>query len=53
MQKRRKVGFITLIIVGLLIGFAIKRVAIGLVIGIVLGLIASGMVANNRKDDTP
>ncbi|WP_165958003.1 hypothetical protein [Segetibacter sp. 3557_3] len=49
MQKRRKVGFITLIIIGLLIGFAIKRVALGLVLGLLLGLLASGMVASTKN----
>ncbi len=49
MQQRRKIGFTTLIIIGLIIGFLIKRVALGLVIGIVLGLLASGMIAGGKN----
>jgi hypothetical protein len=47
-NQRRKIGFATLIIIGLLIGFAIKRVGLGLIIGIVLGLLASGMIAGSK-----
>jgi uncharacterized membrane protein (UPF0136 family) len=50
--QRKKISFAMLIIIGLLIGFAIKKVAIGLVIGIVLGLLASGMVAGKRDDES-
>ena len=50
-QQRRKIGFAMLIIIGLLLGLAIKRVAIGLIIGIVLGLLASGMVGGGRKEE--
>jgi hypothetical protein len=39
-----------IIIIGLLLGFAIKRVALGLVLGIVLGLLASGMLGGKRED---
>ena len=48
-KQRRKIGFATLIIIGLVIGLLIKRVAIGLVIGLVLGLMASGMVGKERE----
>ena len=52
MQKkyapRKKISFVMLIIIGLVIGFAIKKVAIGLIIGIVLGLLASGMVSDKK-----
>lgn len=50
-NQRRKISFAVLIIIGLLIGFAIKKVAIGLIIGIVLGLLASGMIAGKRDDE--
>ena len=50
MQQRRKISFTMLIIIGLVIGFLIKRVALGLVIGIVLGLLASGMIAGGKND---
>ncbi len=48
-SPRKRIGFVTLIIIGLIIGFAIKRVALGLIIGLVLGLLASGMIS--KKDD--
>jgi len=48
-QPRRKIGFAVLIIIGLLLGMAIKHVAIGLVIGLVFGLIASGMVGGKKE----
>ncbi len=50
-QSRRKISFAVLIIIGLLIGFAIKRVALGLIIGIVLGLLASGMIAGGKEKE--
>lgn len=46
-QPRRKISFALLIIIGLVLGFAIKRVALGLVLGIVLGLLASGMIGKD------
>ena len=51
-QQRRKISFAVLIIIGLLIGLAIKRVGVGLIIGIVFGLLASGLVAGKKDDDT-
>jgi len=50
--QRKKISFTVLIIIGLLIGFAIKKVAIGLIIGIVLGLLASGLVSGKRDDES-
>ncbi len=50
-NDRRRIGFVTLIIIGLIIGIIIKRVGIGLIIGIVLGLLASGMIAGKKDDD--
>jgi L-cystine uptake protein TcyP (sodium:dicarboxylate symporter family) len=49
-QNRKKIGFVTLIIIGLLLGLAIKHVAIGLIIGLIFGLLASGMVGG-KKDE--
>ncbi len=49
-KQRRKISFTMLIIIGLVLGFAIKRVALGLVIGIVLGLLASGMIGGKRDE---
>lgn len=48
-NPRKRIGFVTLLIIGLLIGFAIKRVGLGIIIGLVLGLLASGLVS--KKDD--
>ena len=50
-HQRKKIGFTALIIIGLLIGLAIKRVGLGLIIGIVLGLLASGMIAGKKDDE--
>lgn len=49
-KQRKKIGFAMLIIIGLLLGLAIKHVAIGLIIGLVFGLLASGMVGGKRED---
>lgn len=43
-EKRGGIAFILLIIIGLVIGFLIKRVHYGLLIGLALGLLASGML---------
>lgn len=46
MQKapqRRNIGFALAILIGLAIGFFIKKVHIGLLIGLFLGLLASGL----------
>ena len=51
MQKRRKISFTMLIIIGLIIGFLIKRVALGLIIGIVLGLLASGLISSGHDEN--
>lgn len=48
-RPRKKIGFAMLIIIGLLLGLAIKHVAIGLIIGLVFGLLASGMIDGGRK----
>lgn len=50
-RQRKKIGFAMLIIIGLLLGLAIKHVAIGLIIGLVFGLLASGMVSGSRDND--
>ena len=47
-RQRKKIGFAMLIIIGLLLGLAIKHVAIGLIIGLVFGLLASGMVSGKH-----
>ncbi len=50
-RQRKKIGFAMLIIIGLLLGLAIKHVAIGLIIGLVFGLLASGMVSGKREEE--
>jgi F0F1-type ATP synthase assembly protein I len=48
-QSRREIGFVIAIVLGLLLGFFIKRVKIGLLIGLVLGLLAAGMISGKKK----
>lgn len=48
MQQRKKIGAVTLIIIGLLIGYAIKNVRAGLILGLVLGLLASGLLRSKK-----
>lgn len=50
-MQRKKIGFAMLIIIGLLLGIAIKHVAIGLIIGLVFGLLASGMAGGKREEE--
>lgn len=47
-NKRGNIAFIFVILLGYLIGFAIKRVQLGLVLGLALGLLASGLLRNRR-----
>jgi uncharacterized membrane protein (UPF0136 family) len=49
MQPRRKIGFFTIVLIGVAIGFFIKNVKIGLIIGLVLGLLAGGIVNTKSK----
>ncbi len=48
-QSRREIGFVIAIVLGLLLGFFIKRVRIGLLIGLALGLLAAGLISGKRK----
>lgn len=43
MQQRRRISVITLIVLGLGIGFLLKNVRIGLIIGLMLGLLAGSL----------
>lgn len=43
-EKRGGIAFAFLIVLGLVIGFLIKRVHVGLLIGLALGLFASGIL---------
>ena len=47
-KGRREVAIGVIIIIGLVIGFLIKRVHIGLLIGVVLGLLAAGLLSNRK-----
>jgi hypothetical protein len=49
-EQRKKISFAVLIIIGLAIGLAIKRVGIGLILGLVLGLLASGMLGGSKEE---
>jgi uncharacterized membrane protein (UPF0136 family) len=48
-QTRANIAFVLLIVIGLAIGFLIKRVHIGLIIGLGLGLMASGMLRRRKR----
>ncbi len=45
MQPRKRIGIVTILLIGLGIGFFIKNVKIGLIIGLMLGLLAGGMMS--------
>lgn len=47
-SKRAGIAFIFIIILGLIIGFLIKRVHIGLIIGLALGLLGSGLLRRRK-----
>jgi len=49
MQPRKRISIITILLIGLAIGFFIKNVKIGLIIGLVLGLLAGGMISGGGK----
>lgn len=46
MQPRKRIGIVTILLIGLGIGFFIKNVKIGLIIGLMLGLLAGGMLSS-------
>lgn len=48
MQPRKKISIITIILIGLAIGFFIKNVKIGLIIGLGLGLMAGGLIGGRK-----
>lgn len=49
MQPRKRIGIVTIILIGLAIGFFIKNVKLGLIIGLGLGLLAGGMISGGSK----
>jgi uncharacterized membrane protein (UPF0136 family) len=48
MQPRKRIGIVTLLLIGLGIGFFIKNVKIGLIIGLALGLLAGGLISGRK-----
>jgi uncharacterized protein YqgC (DUF456 family) len=50
-QSRREIGFIVAIVIGLLLGFFIKRVRVGLLIGLFLGFLASGLMTGRERNN--
>jgi hypothetical protein len=48
-RSRREIGFVIAMVIGLLLGFFIKRVRIGLLIGLALGLLAAGMIGSRKE----
>lgn len=49
MQPRKRIGIVTILLIGLGIGFFIKNVKIGLIIGLMLGLLAGGMMSSGGQ----
>lgn len=47
-KARRDITVGVVIIIGLVIGFLIKRVHVGLMIGVALGLLAGGLLSKRR-----
>jgi hypothetical protein len=44
MHPRRKIGFFFLVVIGLVLGLAIKNIEIGLITGLAIGLLAGSLV---------
>lgn len=49
MKQRKKLGFLTIVLIGVGIGFFIKNVKIGLIIGLVLGLLGGSIMSSKSK----
>ena len=49
MHPRRKVGFLLLIIIGVVVGFLIKNVKIGLLLGLIIGLFAGSLGSKGKE----
>lgn len=49
MQPRKRIGFVTLVLLGLGIGIFLKNVKIGLIVGLMLGLLAGGLLRSSTK----
>ncbi|SKA06429.1 glycine zipper family protein [Sediminibacterium ginsengisoli] len=48
MQPRKRIGVVTLLLIGLGLGYLIKNVKIGLIIGLGLGLLAGGLLSSRK-----
>ena len=48
MHPRRRIGGVTILLIGLVLGYAIKNVKVGLIIGLGLGLLAGGLLSSKR-----
>lgn len=48
MQPRKRIGIVTILLIGLGIGYFIKNVKIGLIIGLGLGLMAGGLLRGKK-----
>ena len=44
MHPRRKIGFFLLVVIGLVLGLAIKNIEVGLIIGLAIGVLAGSLV---------
>lgn len=49
MKPRKKIGLLTLIIIGVIIGFFLKNVKAGLLIGLALGLLGGGLMSSKSS----
>jgi len=48
MHPRRRIGFMLLIVIGLVLGYFIKNIKAGLIIGLAIGLLA-GSLGSKRE----
>jgi hypothetical protein len=49
MHPRRRIGFLFLVIVGVILGVLIKNVEVGLVIGLIIGLLAGSLGSRSKE----
>lgn len=49
MQPRKRIGIVTIILLGLGIGLFLKNVKIGLIVGLMLGLLAGGLISGGSR----
>jgi len=51
MKQRKNISLTVLIIIGLIIGIAIKRIGVGLLIGVVLGFLATAFISSKKEEE--